>query len=230
MGRTIAKTSHSNPTLVFSIMLDQVQGYDNLVIPVVDACKYLTNFGYDVLTYVMIEKLSGDQGPSRSRKERLKEDGTTIMDWLQALAAFCGTLLKKYPTMDATPVIQYIVNQLKDGNTHDLYVLKELVTKMAGIEVLVGQMSDQQLIAMGGGETLRNEALMVAGGDSRRSSKKSSSRLAKCLLEADVALALLILIARQRQTCIFHERVQDVRHLKLLGNLFDQASNFESKM
>lgn len=64
-------------------MLDQVQSYDNLVQHVVDACKYLTNFGYDVLTYVMIEKLSGDQGPGRMRKNRLKEDGITVHDWLQ---------------------------------------------------------------------------------------------------------------------------------------------------
>jgi THO complex subunit 2 len=58
--------------------------------------------------------------------------------------------------MELTGLLQYIVNQMKDENSLDLVILKELVEKMAGIEGLEGA-SEAQIEAMAGGDTLRNE-------------------------------------------------------------------------
>ena len=42
-SRALAKLSHSAPGLLFDYVLSQIQLYDNLIGPVVDSLKYLTN-------------------------------------------------------------------------------------------------------------------------------------------------------------------------------------------
>lgn len=76
LGKTLAKSAHTNPAITFSVALNQVQSYDNLIVPVVEAARYLTDFGYDVLTYSLLDALA-------SGKSKTKEDGTSVALWLQ---------------------------------------------------------------------------------------------------------------------------------------------------
>nr|XP_054327101.1 THO complex subunit 2 isoform X11 [Pongo pygmaeus] len=148
-GRQIGKLSHSNPTILFDYILSQIQKYDNLITPVVDSLKYLTSLNYDVLAYCIIEALANPE------KERMKHDDTTISSWLQSLASFCGAVFRKYP-IDLAGLLQYVANQLKAGKSFDLLILKEVVQKMAGIEI-TEEMTMEQLEAMTGGEQLKAE-------------------------------------------------------------------------
>ncbi|XP_063516417.1 THO complex subunit 2 isoform X15 [Pongo pygmaeus] len=152
-GRQIGKLSHSNPTILFDYVcfeiLSQIQKYDNLITPVVDSLKYLTSLNYDVLAYCIIEALANPE------KERMKHDDTTISSWLQSLASFCGAVFRKYP-IDLAGLLQYVANQLKAGKSFDLLILKEVVQKMAGIEI-TEEMTMEQLEAMTGGEQLKAE-------------------------------------------------------------------------
>uniref|UniRef100_A0A8C5Z0X9 THO complex subunit 2 n=1 Tax=Marmota marmota marmota TaxID=9994 RepID=A0A8C5Z0X9_MARMA len=149
-GRQIGKLSHSNPTILFDYILSQIQKYDNLITPVVDSLKYLTSLNYDVLAYCIIEALANPE------KERMKHDDTTISSWLQSLASFCGAVFRKYP-IDLAGLLQYVANQLKAGKSFDLLILKEVVQKMAGIEI-TEEMTMEQLEAMTGGEQLKAES------------------------------------------------------------------------
>lgn len=94
--------------------------------------------------------------------------------------------------------------------------MKELVTKMSGIEQLLEGISDVQLEAMSGGETLKSEALSFG---QVRSSKKSAQRLVHALLDGNLAMKLAVLIAKQRDACLFHIGID---HLKLISTQFDQ--------
>jgi THO complex subunit 2 len=76
LGKTLAKVAHTNPTIIFAIALNQVQSYDNLILPVVEVARYLTEFGYDVMTYSLLDALS-------SGKTKTKDDGTSVALWLQ---------------------------------------------------------------------------------------------------------------------------------------------------
>lgn len=87
-------------------MLVQIQTYDNLIVPVVDALKYLTSMSYDVLGYCVVEALVA------AERNRFKHDGTSISLWLQSLASFCGYIFKKY-NIELTGLLQYLANQLK---------------------------------------------------------------------------------------------------------------------
>lgn len=78
-GRKFAKLTHSNPLIVFGAAMRQLEGgYDNMVLPLVDACKYLTEFGYDVLGYALLESLS------KTSRSKVQEDGTTPARWMQS--------------------------------------------------------------------------------------------------------------------------------------------------
>jgi len=214
-GRSLAKIAHTNPCVLFEIALNQVQSYDNLIGPVVESARYLTPFGYDVLAYSLLDALSNPE------KERTKSDGTNISLWLQGLATFAGTLCKRW-NMEVAYILQYILNQLRSGNSKDLVVLRELISKMAGIEP-VSDLSDSQIVALGGGTTLQAEALHPTVAMERKGvTKRSTTRLKIALLDAQLAGPLLVAVAKARQECTLG---LDDAPLKYLGNLFDQVSN-----
>lgn len=106
LGRLIGKLTHSSPGFLFDYVLLQIQVYDNLIHPVVDSLKYLTNLSYDVLGFCLVESLA------QADKKRVKHDSTSISSWLQSLSSFCGAIFKKY-NIELTGLLQYVANQLK---------------------------------------------------------------------------------------------------------------------
>lgn len=106
VGRLIGKLTHCSPGFLFDYVLLQIQVYNNLINPVVDSLKYLTNLSYDVLGFCLIESLAN------ADKKRVKHDSTSISTWLQSLSSFCGAVYKKY-TIELTGLLQYVANQLK---------------------------------------------------------------------------------------------------------------------
>merc|ERR1719347_554172 len=209
-GRQLGKLSHSSPGLLFTYILSQIQVYDNLIGPVVDSLKYLTNLSFDVLGYCIIESLND---PSRART---KTDGTSISMWLTALASFCGTVYKKH-SIDLTGLLQYVANQLKAKHSLDLLIIKEVVAKMGGIEG-VEEMTAEQVEALAGGELLRAEA---ASFSQVKNTRKSSQRLKDSLIGSGLAVPLVLLMAQQGNSVVYQETEDD--HLKLVGRLFDQC-------
>lgn len=216
-GRLIAKIAHSNPTIVFPVILDQIQAYDNLIQPVVDSLKYLTPLDFDVLMFALIDSLANPN------KERLKEDGTNLSLWLQGLAVFTGSLFRKYhATVDVEGMLQYIVNQLRDGNAFDLVILSELIFRMGGIES-IANLSDAHVEALAGGplllsEVLHNASVATAASASIRPNKRANAKLVQALVSSHLGIPLWILLARQRGVSSFRgER----GHLKLIGTLLD---------
>ncbi|XP_014219414.1 THO complex subunit 2 isoform X2 [Copidosoma floridanum] len=210
VGRSIGKLTHSAPGVLFDYVLVQIQLYDNLIGPVVDSLKYLTNVSYDVLGYCLIEALVG------AEKNRFKHDGTSISLWLQSLASFCGAIFKKY-NIELMGLLQYVANMLKAQKSLDLLILKEIVQKMAGIEASE-ELTADQLDAMAGGDLLRTEAGYFS---QVRNTKKSSQRLKEALSEHDLAVALCLLMAQQKHCVVYRETEQS--HLKLVGKLYDQC-------
>ncbi|XP_065885468.1 THO complex subunit 2-like isoform X2 [Dysidea avara] len=209
-GRHLGKLSHSNPGIVFDCVLSQIQTYDNLIVPVVDALKYLSPLGYDILSYCIIEALGNPL------KERLKHEDTNISQWLQGLANFCGTVFKKY-NIELTGLIQYVINQLKNGKSFDLLVLKEVVQKMSGVETSE-DMTLSQLEALAGGELLKAEGAYFS---QVRNVKKSSQRLRDTLVGSQLGIPLCLLMGQQRDSIIFREGSD--QHLKLAGQLYDHC-------
>jgi THO complex subunit 2 len=216
-GRALAKVSTSNPLILWAIAINQIEYYDNFVEVVVDAAKFSTNLGYDALGFVILSSLANPY------KNRVKDDGTSIATWLTGLSAFCAKLFRRYPYMDASIIITYIICQLKMGNVYDLVVLRDLITQMGGI-LIPENFSDHQLRCSSGGEVLKEQGLSVLKDPGMIGGwKKSSSRLLKALSSLALADVMMVLIAQERLRCSFTPSLGTFSNLKLLGNLFDEV-------
>ncbi|KAI8580003.1 hypothetical protein K450DRAFT_238875 [Umbelopsis ramanniana AG] len=235
-GRQIGRLAHSNPTIVFEVILDSIQRMDNLALFIADACRYLQSLSYEVLTYQLIEKLTGSQGAGKMKKKKLKDDGVNNEDWLKALSVFSGLLFKKQ-SIDPTPIFTYLLCQLKDGlpneetmvstrkhesSWENLIILTEFITKMLGIEILGTTVTNYQVTATGCGPIVKAEAFQPLSADHRKASKRTLLRFKDTLAKDNMAVQLVALIAQLRQRCIFDKRQErDRLNTNLLGSMYD---------
>lgn len=216
LGRMVAKLAHANPLTVLRTIIHQIEAYRDMITPVVDAFKYLTQLEYDVLEYVVIERLV------QSGREKLKDDGINLSDWLQSLASFWGHLCKKYPSMELRGLFQYLVNQLKRGQGIELILLQELMQQMANVQYSEN-MTEDQLEAMAGGETLRHLATSFGISRNNKALIKSTNRLRDALLPKDeprLAIPLLLLIAQHRSVIVINA---DAPYIKMVSEQFDRC-------
>ncbi|KAG0583882.1 hypothetical protein KC19_3G168800 [Ceratodon purpureus] len=216
LGRMVAKIAHANPMTVLRTIVHQIEAYKDMIAPVVDAFKYLTQLEYDVLEYVVIERLA------QSGRDKLKDDGLNVSDWLQSLASFWGHLCKKYPSMELRGLVQYLVNQLKRGEGIELVLLQELMQQMASVEY-TENVTDDQLEALAGGEALRYQASAFGVTKNNKALMKSTNRLRDALLSKDepkLAVPLLLLIAQQRSYVVVNA---EASYIKVVSEQFDRC-------
>jgi THO complex subunit 2 len=213
MAKVLAKIAYSSPGIVINVAISQIEAYDNLVSVVISCAKYFSELAYDVLTWCLLSAL-GQKG-----RNRVQSDGMLTSKWLTALSVFTGRVFKAYELTDCSPVLQYVAEQLRQGNSTDLIVLENLITSMGGI-VSDASFNDAQTQAMGGGKLLQSQTMLQLG-DKRNDTKGGTKRLMRALTETKLAAELLISISQERKTCVFKVPEEDA-HLKLLGNLFDE--------
>lgn len=79
LAGTVAKMAHTNPCVFFTNAVNQIQAYDNLADVIIQALRFATNMGFDVLVFLVIDALANP------RKDRVKEDGANASDWLQSM-------------------------------------------------------------------------------------------------------------------------------------------------
>lgn len=78
---------------------------------------------------------------------------------------------------------------------------------------------------MCGGELLRREAGQY---QQERNTKRSSVRLKEALLEHELAVPLLLLMAQQRSSVVYNQT--ESPHLKLVGKLYDQVGTHRATL
>lgn len=215
MAKSLAKTSYSSPGIVFKVALDQIESYANLIDAFVECAKYFTDLSYDVLIWSLMNSLGG--------KNRSRTQETSVLltsRWLQALSRFAGRVFRRYSDMSPTPVIRYVDDQLFKGNSTDLIILKELISSMGGVVPTV-DFTDDQIMAMSGGETLRRQTLINVH-DKRFDSVRSAQRLMQALIDSKLAGRLLVNIVQYRQAAIF-KTPEDEAHIKFLSSMVDDS-------
>ncbi|KAK5052073.1 hypothetical protein LTR84_002877 [Exophiala bonariae] len=212
MARALAKIAFANPHIVITTALPQIEVYDSIAEVFVEGARYFTDLGYDILTWAVVSSMA------RTGRNRIQEGGMFTSKWLIALSQFAGKIYKRYGMMRPGPVLQYVVEQLEQGNTADLKMLEQVVASMGGITTDTSY-NDAQLQAMGGGPLLQAQTILQLL-DRRHESKKTSERLMKSLQDTGLAAKFLIALAQQRQACIFDQG--DVP-LKVMGNTYDEV-------
>ena len=58
--------AHNNPLVVFTLMLNQIESYDNLILMMVDTFKFMSVLSLDVMGYCLLVSLGGE-GEKRSK-------------------------------------------------------------------------------------------------------------------------------------------------------------------
>lgn len=213
MARALSKTAYSSPGIVFSVAIAQLESYENIVDTVVECARYFTDLAYDVLIWSLMSALGG------TGRTRVQADGMLTSKWLAALSLFAGKVFKRYSVMNPTPIIQYVADQLRQGNSTDLIILEEMTRSMAGI-ISDTNFNEAQVQAMGGGDLLQAQTILQLL-DRRHESKTTAKRLIKSLTSSRLAGQIVVSLAQERQTAVFRIEEHNA-HPKLLGNLFDQ--------
>ena len=213
MARALARVAYANPHIVITTALAQIEVYDSIAEVFVEGARYFTDLGYDVLTWAIISSMA------RAGRSRTQDGGIFTSRWLSALAQFAGKIYRRYNLMKPAPLLQYVAQQLDQGNSTDLKMLEQIVSSMAGIATDTSY-NDSQLQAMGGGPLLQSQTILQLL-DQRHDPalKNSSKRLVKALQDTGLAGKFLLSMAQQRQACIFEEG--DVP-LKAIGNVYDE--------
>ncbi|KAH7324631.1 transcription factor/nuclear export subunit protein 2-domain-containing protein [Stachybotrys elegans] len=214
MAKKLAKTSYSSPGIVFKVAFEQLESYPNLIEAFVECAKYFPDLSYDVLVWSLMSSL----GKSRSRTQA--DHALTTSKWLQALSRFSGKVFRRYPSLDSTPVLQYVNDQLLRGNSTDLIILKEFISTMGGIVTLT-DFTDYQILSMAGGSALRRHTL-IRGQDKRFDNVKSATRLMQALTDSKLASRFLINMAQYRQAAIYKVPEEEA-HIKYLSAVIDDS-------
>jgi THO complex subunit 2 len=70
MGKQISKVSHNNPLVVFTLILNQIESYDNLISIMVETFQFMGNLSLDVMGYCLLVSLGG--GEKQLNRSKLK--------------------------------------------------------------------------------------------------------------------------------------------------------------
>ncbi len=210
-GRLVAKVTHSSPHVTIPLLLSQIQVYDNLIPSVVEAFRFLTPLTFDVLMWSLLGALSS------SERDRLKEDGVNVADWLQNLARFASSLIRRhYTSIDPAPLLRFIYAQLCDDNGLDVILLQELLTLVAGIEK--PENDSEALIEAQFGGPLLQSTIIEASQVSSRPPRRAFTQLKAAFEAENLAKSLLIALAQAVDAAVYR---MDYEHLKFTGSLVD---------
>ncbi|KAI3639986.1 hypothetical protein MIR68_001991 [Amoeboaphelidium protococcarum] len=213
-GRQLAKLSSRNPLLVFDVVLDQLQVYENMIQPMVDSFAYMTSLTYDTLIYCIVSKLA-------SGGSRIKEDGMNVSSWLSSLSSLTSNLIIKCD-VDFTGLLQYVLKQMIAGQVVDLVILKDILSLVVGNAVLLENGSMQQLEAMSCGPMMKSQLLHLQSEISPRRIAIAADRLLAALTKQNLAGSLLECILVVKTTPSFDINGNN-KHVKLISSLHDQT-------
>jgi THO complex subunit 2 len=214
-ARALAKVAYSSPGIVFSVTLNQIESYENLIEVVVECARFFTAISFDVLTWSILSSLGA------GGRNRMQADGMLTSQWLRALSVFASTVFRRYPFMKPEPILRYITEQLIKGHSEDLEVLEQIVVGMAGIRSDT-KYGEEQVRAMSGGPILRAQTLkQLLDKRFEPTEKKNAKRLIEALTPGNMVGQILILIAQEKERYIFRDSSADAP-LKVLASNVDK--------
>lgn len=125
--RRLAKIAFANPLPAFSVILNQIESYDNLTDLVVDSARYFNDYAWDVLPFAILTRLT-------QRRQALQDDGINDSTWLQSLSVFIGKISKHYKELELDTILMFCTRSLHHKDRIGLTVLKQLIAHMGGIQ------------------------------------------------------------------------------------------------
>ncbi|GAX14835.1 THO complex subunit 2 [Fistulifera solaris] len=225
ISRSIAQVCFSQPLVVFTTILNQIESYDNLVGVMVDALMYVAPLSLDVLGFCILSRLSGSSGGGLDvNRSRLKEDGVNVSQWLQSLESFTGEFYKRFPAIECRGIFGYLMHRLKEGHVMELGVLRTLLKTSGGWSFAdyapAASLSTTQVEGRAGSTLLKRETMSFGVHVSGAFNFRSSQQVRNILQEQDMGVILLILLSQVRNQIVYGDSDRP-KPVKLIGNLYD---------
>ncbi|PVU85874.1 hypothetical protein BB560_006876 [Smittium megazygosporum] len=166
MGRQLCKVTHMNPMITLPMIIDRICFDDNLIDPIVESFRYLSDMGIDIVMYSTIDYIFN------GKKSLVKENVLDISHWLSSISKFASSMIRRYITADPGPLLKFLSKKMdlilensKEYEHDILYefeILGDLIVKILGIELMTTP-THEQFEALQGGPNLRIEAYQMAG-------------------------------------------------------------------
>ncbi|KAL3232455.1 hypothetical protein RNJ44_04371 [Nakaseomyces bracarensis] len=184
-SRKFSRLISSNPMATLVPIVKQIENYDKVSELIVYTTKFLNEFGYDTLQYVLLLRLTFNR-PS------VQDDGINQAMWVQRLAVFIAGLAKSCPHMDISKLITYLIKTLHKGNDIAVTILKELISTVAGIRDL-NHVSRLRLILINSGKPLEQYGQKLIF-DTRNDNKNLAMNLMKLFESQDAVTEIIMLL------------------------------------
>jgi len=209
-GERFARVSSTSPIVAYSILIQQMQAYDNMIELMVDSFRQCTDLSRDVLVWCIIRNLD-DSSIS---------EPTASSQIASAMETFVGELIKVFPHLEIGSILDLILARLLDHKSSvpvtisGLGIIRSLLSITGGLEAIGGEsgsISKQQLEGRAGSLLLRRET--VSFGVFDKVSSSASTTLRACLLSIgeeprqhrNAGLALLLRLCQLRMQVLFDQ-------------------------
>lgn len=164
-AKIMAKICHTCPIKSSMVLLDQVEAYSNQIDPIIDSLKYFEPMAFDIMQYELAVRLSDP------RHKKIKDDGISLSDKLQAQAQFISQVARKYMEFDIRILLQVLVKQLMQSDFQGIIILSNLLDVLTAVPS-VSELSENQVEGQAGGPILRNLAYHPPGTSNRLTKKQ----------------------------------------------------------
>jgi THO complex subunit 2 len=210
-GKALGRTTHTNPLAAYDFILTSIGSYANLIPYIVEALRFSTDLSRDCMAWSILQQL-------QASGSRLRSGDTNYSPWFAGLTKFIGVFYRKFYAVELKGLLHFLMDRLANGESLDLLILKELLARMGGCD-LVTELSADQLEAMSGGALLRLETVGSTG-DAEMPRPWAVKSLRETMHRSGMAMPLVRVIAQLQETIAQQE--SHVRHgLKLVSHLID---------
>ncbi|CCE64641.1 hypothetical protein TPHA_0I01340 [Tetrapisispora phaffii CBS 4417] len=184
-ARNFSCVLSTNPLATLTNVVEQVENYDKVTELVIITAKYFNNFAYDVLQYIILQRIS-------QQRNTVQDDGVNPTSWVTRISSFIAGLTKKCPNMNIDKIITFIIKTLHKGNIIAISILKELLHTVGGIRDL-NEVNIKQLKMLNSAPQLQSIARSLIY-DTRDQNSEQSQKLIKIFKEQNSLSEVIILL------------------------------------
>ncbi|OEJ88601.1 THO complex subunit 2 [Hanseniaspora osmophila] len=209
--RRFANYANTNPVAVFDFVLTTIENFDKVSSILVSAAKFFSPYALDVLQFSLLKRLS-------KSRETVSPDGINMAPWFQNLTNFIAEIIKTQPRFHCYLLLEYIINNMDKGEYSATFMLKTIVEKVSGIQVLE-EVQEQILILLNSDECLQKMARANIM-DTRENNKAIANSLLQNFLQCSSnAFSVIMVYLQQYLRSVFDDRVDE----KITSNRYDDA-------
>ena len=208
-GRILQIISNSNPIIVFDSIIRIIILYENQINVIINTLGFCSLLSCDIITFIICKIL-------QEKKSNIDPESIGLDKTFKNLSVFISLFFKKYYNSELNGIINYIIDKFnKSPSDMDIYILKDLISNMAGIYTQE-ELNENQVRIESGGYKLY---LRYKNYDKDiKSFKKPTMALMKVIKNNDNLINLFLLLNIQKRKILYSQKIK----FQLMSFIYDQ--------